>query len=247
MAMFEHVYVITCTSNARRYSWLRIELQRAGIREATVMWDFPTPMKKVVMDNISHSENLDLHPGTVGCWGMHYRAIKTAHELGQDNVLFVEDDCRFRRNIADVYRGLEQAPGDWGVLMLDNFNPKPFSAYSRPENGWLRLRAAWSTACYMVRRKALTRLAALYDDAFSPNSKVPAQNTDHYLCPAHLGGDIPIYGAVPNLAIQQDCDTTSEWGVKHPYYVKAGIDTSLFSSYDCSVDASICIAEQSTR
>lgn len=202
--MFDNVYAICFTGKPYRRDALMDELSRVGVEDVHTIWDFPSPFKPYLLAKIPHIPDLDSQPGTWGASLAHYRAIKTAYELGQDNVLVVEDDCRFLKDAGAVRKALEAAPADWDVLMLDHFNRK--YPDGKPVNGWQRVGRAQSAACYIVNRRAMERLIDMYESPVSGKYRKPLMRIcDHWTNARYLGQDIAIYCAVPNLAIQCDC------------------------------------------
>lgn len=224
-------YAVCYTGNMRRHDALMLELERVGLT-AEVVWSFPTPYKKFLLSKIPHIAELDTHPGSWGATLCHYEAIKLAYVRGQDNVLIVEDDCRFLKDVDAVNRGLMAAPPDWDILMLDHWgHPKPGDNPYPVVAGWMRVGEANSTACYVLRRKAMERLIDMYESPVSGKYPNPMmRNSDTWLSHKYLGRDVVIQVAVPNLAVQQYCGDTSNWGgMSGMCYAKLGVDRSLYA------------------
>ena len=236
---FGGVYAVCYTGNPRRHESLMAELRRVGLT-AEVVWGFPTEYKQFMLSKIPHIRNLDVHPGSWGATLCHYAAIKIAYERGQDNVLIVEDDCRFLRDIDAVHRRLLAAPEGWDILMLDHFDDKPVEVGSPGAvDGWAQVKSTRSVACYVLRRKAMERLIDMYESPVSgkyPNPMMRA--ADNWIEDFLLGRDVSVYVAVPNIAVQQDCGDSSNFGdtVKR-IYAGLGVDRSLYAPGISGMDA----------
>lgn len=228
---FDGVYAICHTGNMRRRDALMLELERVGLCAETV-WDFPTPYKPFLLSRIPHEANLDRHPGTWGATLRHYAAIKIAYTRGQSSIIIVEDDCRFARDVDAVIRGLQAAPADWDILMLDSIYIDT-DRMSGPVNGWAAVPVAKSAACYAIRRKAMEQLITMYESPVSGLYKSPVMRVcDNWFNARYTGRDIKLYVAVPNLAVQQDCHDRSSFGDSALRgYALAGIDRSAYAPF----------------
>lgn len=228
---FGGVYAVCFTGNAQRHDALMDELARVGIGGVQVVWGFPSPYRGFLLSHIPHVPLLDSRPGTWGATIAQYEAVKVAYERGQDRILVVEDDARFLVDAAAVTRMLRDAPPDWDVLMLDHFSESYVAPV--PASGWAEVNSANSSACYVLRRKAMERLIDMYEGPVSGKYARPVMRaSDTFLSRAYLGRDVKIYCAVPNLAIQQDCGDASTCGhFPMMQYARAGLDISAYAPF----------------
>jgi hypothetical protein len=217
----------------RAYGVAAMAAQRLHVPCVDQIWQFPSPWEKWILDRAPHIPFLDTHPGCFGASVGHYRAIKTAAELGSQGALILEDDCRFRKGL-DLAAALDAAPADADILMLDHFSDR--EAYGPAKDGWTRLRGAYSSACYAADAKALRALARCYEAPVTYEGCKFAQvvrTCDNYTHEDYLGRDCRIYAATPNLAVQCTCPT-SNCGAKHCLgkYEKLGINLEDYDGYD---------------
>lgn len=215
-SLVDRVFAVCYTGYKDRHPHLMDELSRVGLRDkTTVIWQFPTPYNSFIAKRIPHIDFLDKHPG---CWGAiwgQYEAIKTGYHLGLNRIMIVEDDCRFMKDLSAVEASLSELPAGWDVLMLDHFKIKGDSSLLLGGK-WTSCRASASTACYIVNRKAMERLIAMYESPVSGKYVRPLmRNCDHWTDKKYLGGDIGFYVATPNLAVQCTCPGASNCGRLH--------------------------------
>ena len=228
---FGGVYAVCFTGNAQRHDALMKELARVGIDSVQVVWGFPSPYRGFLLSHIPHVPLLDSRPGAWGATIAQYEAIKVAYERGQDRILVVEDDARFLVDVAKVACMLRDAPPDWDVLMLDHFSESYVTPV--PASGWAEVNSANSSACYVLRRKAMGRLIDMYEGPVSGKYAHPVMRaSDTFLSRAYLGRDVKIYCAIPNLAIQQECGDVSTCGhFPMLQYARAGLDISAYAPF----------------
>lgn len=225
------IFAVCFTGNMARHERLVGELERVWHRDPYVIWGFPTPYEKFVLSRIPHIKDLDSHPGSWGVTLSHYRAVKIAFETGLNNVLVVEDDCRFMNDVSAVHDTLMRAPKDYDFLMLDSF-------YVRGEEGtgirgWNKCRYCNSTACYLVNRRAMRVLIDMYESPVSGKYSHPMmRNSDHWTDERIIGKGFNIYCASPNLAVQCVCPGVSNYGdsVFRGYRMR-GINLDSYASY----------------
>lgn len=228
---FGGVYAVCFTGNAQRHDALMNELARVGIDSVQVVWGFPSPYRGFLLSHIPHVPLLDSRPGAWGATIAQYEAIKVAYERGQDRILVVEDDARFLVDVAKVACMLRDAPPDWDVLMLDHFSESYVTPV--PASGWAEVNSTNSSACYVLRRKAMERLIDMYEGPVSGKYARPVMRAaDTFLSLAYLGRDVKIYCAIPNLAIQQECGDVSTCGhFPMLQYARSGLDISAYAPF----------------
>lgn len=226
-----HVLAVCFTGKRHRQERLMAELRRAELEDVKIIWGFPTPFDAYLQARLPHCRGFRDCPGTWGATMSHYRAMKTAYELGWDNVLIVEDDCRFLKDIERVWRTVGNAPANWDILLLDHFDTVTYQ--EEPKDGWVHFHKSHSAGCYLVNRRAMGVLIDLYESPVSgkyPNPKM--RLADHWTNEKYTGGKLAMYCAVPNLAIQCDCgDSPNCYGVQNKSYQQYGLNLSEYGSY----------------
>ena len=231
----DRIFLVCYTGYADRAERLReaVEpyLRPLGAKTETI-WQFPSPWEKWILDRVPHIPFLDSHPGCFGASVGHYRAIKTAYELGSQGALILEDDARFRKG-ADIALALAKAPGDADCLMLDHFADKEPAGVA--DGGWRRVRGAYSSACYAVSRPALQELVRAYEAPTAPREGPgadPVRTSDNFTHEDYLRG-CRIYVAEPNLAVQCLCPGESNCGRRHCLgkYERMGVNLKDFDGF----------------
>lgn len=211
---YDQTYLLCYTGYGKRRERVEKELARVGIGDAETLWSFPTPYDAWEMERIKHIEFFDRHPG---CWNTsknHYRAIKTAYELGKGSLLIIEDDVRFFKDVEKIDKAVGDIPHDWDILMFDHFKLR--GSVDRVNDSWVSCDASASTACYAMNRKAMERLIEMHESPVSKKYANPImRNCDHWTDKRYIGKDIRLYCAAPNVCIQQTCEDRSNCGRLH--------------------------------
>jgi len=211
---FEQTYLLCFTGYMERQARVVRELERVGIKGYETLWSFPTPYDDWEMRHINHVSFFDSHKG---CWNVsknHYRAIKTAYELGKNSLFIIEDDVRFFKDKEEIAKSLADVPTDWDVLMFDHFRLR--GDVKTVNEHWATCTASASTACYAMTRKAMERFILMYESPVNKKYANPImRNCDHWTDKKYIGADIGFYCASPNVAIQQTCDVESNCGRLH--------------------------------
>lgn len=207
----EAAFVVCYTGNRDRHDRVIVELDRVGIKNPHVIWTFPSPYRKFVLDRIPHIKELDEHPGSWGATIGNYRAVKTGYELGCKSILICEDDCRFLKDVALMNDILRTIPPDYDFLMLDSFYR--YGLTSTMYERWNECKRACSTGCYIINRRAMEKLIDMYESPVSGKYKTPMmRNSDHWTNKEIIGKNFKIYFSDPNVAIQCLCPGSSNYG-----------------------------------
>ena len=235
----DYVGAVCFTGNWERHSLLVKELSRIGINNCEITWSMPSPYRNFLFKRIPHIKDMDKHPGYFGATASQYLMIKKAYELGARTALLMEDDCRFLKALDSLKERMQNLPSDWDILMLDSFHEKPLEV--RVNQGWTRCSSSYSTACYIVNRKAMRRLIKLYESPLI--QKKPLRNSDHWTDEQYLGSEIKIYCATPNIAIQCYCAGTTNGGSDYMQkrYLAEGIDMGRYEEYGETINVLYCV------
>lgn len=106
---FDHIYCIHYMPYGDRYEKCLAELERTGIRKSGVFsW-------KLTWDSPIFNKLYEAYPAapSVGCMKIgfaHYMCIKEAYELGFNNVLILENDDIFLKDLDRMEKILENTP-----------------------------------------------------------------------------------------------------------------------------------------
>lgn len=118
---FDMVIVLAYTGYQDRIPPLRAELERVGLAgRAELFWSFPSPF------DTRFANSIRLHgtirkPSQFNEVMNHYRAMKTALELGKEHVLILEDDVRFVRDMGLLAAHVGGLPEDYDVAKFEWF------------------------------------------------------------------------------------------------------------------------------
>lgn len=100
---FDHIFVITYTKNSLRRELLECEFSRVNIKDFEYVYN--TTYKYAVIPNLlSVEQNLN------NCTFAHYQTIKNSYELGYENILILEDDIRFLKNVNEIEEIINKYP-----------------------------------------------------------------------------------------------------------------------------------------
>lgn len=237
-------YLLCFTGYKDRAAPVMEDIRRIGIAPEQI-WQFPTPFDKYFSDSVPHIGHFDRHPGWANNWFGHYRAMKTAYELGAASVLIMEDDCRFMLDRAKVDEIAADLPVDFDLALFDHFYPSHWgengkstyaewcsrrvTKYWHPFNGGL-----FSAACYMLSRRAMARLIWLHESVIDPATPHRMMSlTDFWHNRGVLGHEMHLYFCTPNCAIQRNpnAGTTRLSGTAgiNSVYRYMGLDLSSYA------------------
>lgn len=207
------------------------ELDRVGIDSVNRLWQFPTPFDSILKR--ATKGKLSMHGGFFNSGMGHYRAIKTAYELGAEHSLIMEDDIRFLKDVDLVREIVEDLPDDYDIALLDTFKAQKMSFDEWRSNAmnrkvskhWCRFNNMRSFACYAMSRKGMERWISQWEGAFKPGGFLRV--ADQYLKHECLGADMNMYHAVRNVCIQAPVGGTAcsgQAGCHVEKYIEYGLN-----------------------
>lgn len=99
---FNNIYVVSRCSNFQQREKLEREFKRIGLKNYNWFYNCDDEL-------INYERFIDYHrsKAAVRCTIGHYRLIKTLYELNYDNVLIIEDDVHFLKDINKIKKQLE--------------------------------------------------------------------------------------------------------------------------------------------
>lgn len=226
--------LICFTGTPQRAKQAEEELRKVGCDHVNLVWNFPNPFDRVLLNAMPHTRLFDGNIGFFNCSVSHYRAIKTAYELDEDSVFICEDDVRFRNDIRNINAVIQSAP-DFDVLLLDAIPPSKHTNMGIEKicDGWSKFSSMRSGACYVLSRKGMERIIWLYESAINPSiPKRKARICDQWFEQKRLPG-LSLVMATPNIAVQQTTpgvhNSGNSWRIDG--YRLLGIDLSQYSNY----------------
>lgn len=109
-----------------RFEVIKSELERVGILGLPQFeWEFTVPNKfydyvRVPKDKTKKGHGT-ITPTTRPYAIQYYNLLKKCELMGYKNVLILEDDIAFMKNLDDIKRVLEATPKDWDIVNYDPF------------------------------------------------------------------------------------------------------------------------------
>lgn len=205
---FDYIGAVCFTGYRDRYELLARELERVGIKNCHVNWDFPSPYKEVLLNHVPMTR----FNRKKGCFYVglnNYMAIATAYNLGCNSCLIMEDDIRFLKDYNKIAEIIDSLPSDYDLAMLDHNKPccitpqDYINTFAKGVNQyWSRFSKLGSSGLYAMSRKGMSRFLALYEAPAKRQGVL--YNNDHYFRDNYLGKDANLYAARIPVGIQAD-------------------------------------------
>ncbi len=186
---FPHKAALFYSGYRDRVAGFKKELARVGVDGYTPFWGCTNPYERVLEARVPHKR---------GCVGgyfntslKHHAVVKTAYELGAENVLVFEDDVRFLKDVGPVLAAVESLPDDYDAALFE-WTPMPVAGTpeiameigairsGRVNDHWHRARRFYSMAAYAVSRRMMERLIDCYERPAHGAAKL--RICDHYWC-----------------------------------------------------------------
>lgn len=222
------------TGYRHREEGLFRELERVGLGDAMPLWQFPCPMDRIFMRRIQGGmrQRIGFFNSGMG----HYRAIKTAYEMGAEHCLVIEDDVRFLKDMDLLAEIVSDIPAGYDVALLDMLKPMKTSiaeligARSRNmvNKHWCRFWNLRSFACYAMSRRAMAQWISLWEGAIRTGGKL--RIADQYLRGDRMK-DMKMCYAIPHAAIQAPagrCNSGGD-GCMMGFYRDIGLDLNAYA------------------
>lgn len=172
---YDFVVSLCYTGNAKRVPPLDAELARVGLVPDVRTWNVPCPFERKLLAGVAASQDMKRHPGLLNSGLGHYRAVKTAYELGAGRVLVLEDDVRFLKDLDQLSEVVANAP-ETGVALYDlcglnekdgDWDERAAGFSERAVRGWTTVDNPLSLACYGMDRAAMEWFIECAELAFS--------------------------------------------------------------------------------
>jgi len=206
---FDMTISLCFTGNRDRVPSLDTELERVGLRVGLRMWNVPSPHEKLVVDALPRINPwMSWNAGFRNSGFGHYRAAKTALELGVERCLIVEDDIRFLRDLDALAETVDAAPDAADVWLFDLLKRGSEDSAAIREHLERNARGRWTTptdnpcsmACYGLSRKGMRFIVGCFENAFAGRCRLGI--ADHYFWKRWHGGEIQFACAWPLACIQ---------------------------------------------
>lgn len=242
---YDMVISLRCTRCKTRIPSLEKELDRVGLVPDACSWSVPDAVEQAALP-LMRVVALVKTGGYASCTFNHYRAIRTAYELGANRVLLVEDDVRFLKNLELLSKIVANTPCV-DIAMYDLVSdgaPRPTTADIRRmldesvQNFWATpQRHPCSMACVGLTRRGMSILLSHLCDAFDGHGRFDV--IDGYLDRRRLPPGTEIKVAWPLAAVQAPnagctpSNTSIAFGaVQEKWYSDMGVDARDYGGCD---------------
>ena len=171
---FDKIYCINYKEFQVRHELMEYELKRVGILDSPVFewqYTFSGPYEELYAKMIS-ADGVQWSVARTSCILGHINAVKKAYYNGYNNVLIIEDDERFLRNIDRIEQILEKLPKDYDLIFLDKFINGYNNANQILTNQQyfindqyidIRQKIVQSAGCYILNRRGMEIIISLAD------------------------------------------------------------------------------------
>lgn len=210
--MFDLKYLTCYTKYQDRELLMKKELDRVGMNGVETLWDFPSPFRDVLLDNVPMT-NFCKQKNLFFIGQNNYRAIATAYHLGAKSVLIMQDDIRFMRDVQMLDKIVSSVPRDFDIAMLNHMKPSSMSEsryrrlfmHPRINGYWIRFSELTSSGCYALSRKGMERYLRAYEKPVVKGTGDVLFHDDFYYQKRFMGTDANLYVAHPAPSIQCTC------------------------------------------
>ena len=150
---FDHIFVLSRCSNFERRENLNRELKRIGL------YDYVTYLYQPDSKLLDYKSS-KLSETVFRCKNAHYNCIKMSYELGYENILILEDDIHFLKDLEEIKNQLEIFRNLKNNVDIYLFGYIPYKVIinNKITNGY------YSADCYYLNRHGMEFLIYLYEN-----------------------------------------------------------------------------------
>jgi len=163
---FDRIFCINFSAYSERRRGMEAELRRIGILGLpNFSWKYTVacPMYQILFDTMKKRGYTECRTQTEFNIAMaNFECIKSAYMAGCRNVLIIEDDIRFLRDIGKIEQIFDATPSDYDAV---NYNPniidgKTLDECCKPKVNefFSRYDMLHSTGCYALSRRAMKEI-----------------------------------------------------------------------------------------
>ena len=189
----DRIYILTLTSTPERWNFVVNQFKAMGVyNEIKDKLEIVKGTKLPFIDERAieilknngvgvdafHGALMRQNVGLLNCGIEHYRILKKAIAEGYENVMILEDDACFIKNVEAIRRCLETAPEDYTILHLEGYyNPVNEDDYceklsfldSNIESAkWVEFNKMrmWATACLVYSKRGMEEIVKGQEEFF---------------------------------------------------------------------------------
>lgn len=237
---FDRKVVLYYTGNKdTRVPGMERELERVGLQGADRQWQFPTPFDNLLLRSVRHDPWVGV--GYLSNAMSHYRAISIAYHLGCRNVLILEDDVRFMKDVGMVSNYIDTIPDGYDVAKMDSVfkefggngvtleTMSKWRGERKANEFWSEFDSLYSTGCYALSRKGMERMMFCFEAVETNKDIGMLRVVDHFLDRKILGADMKMYFSRENVCVQKEFECVTGYGEIEKRYRAMGVDMGKYA------------------
>ena len=190
----DKIYILTLTSTPERWNFVINQFKALGVydeikNKIEVVKGTKIPFIDESAINILKDNGINVdalhgglrqqNVGLLNCGIEHYRILKKAIAEGYENIMILEDDACFLKDINAIRHCLETAPSNYTILHLegyycpvseDDYNEKLSLLSPNVENAkWVEFGKIrmWATACLIYSRRGMEEVVKGQEEFFA--------------------------------------------------------------------------------
>lgn len=235
---FTHKAALFFSGYKDRVPGFKRELARVGVEGYTPFWGCTNPYEAVLQRYVPHKRGCE--NGYFNTSLKHHAVVKTAYELGAENVLIFEDDVRFLKDVGPVLDAVSTLPEDYDAALFE-WTPMPKAddpeirteieaIRSAPVNDhWCRAQRFYSMAAYALSRRMMERLIYCYELPARGLKKL--RICDHYWSRLLVDTSLKAYVSRNNVCIQACRQGNTPMENMRAKYDVMGIDYGAYAPW----------------
>lgn len=126
---FDAIYMLTLCENKNRHIAIKNMFNHMwlDLNSINIHYGSKFPYNDIIIEafNNNFKKRCFTKPNEYDCARNHYSIIKEAYELGYNNVLILEDDIQFIKDILLIKETLNNIPNDYDILQFGAFTMDP--------------------------------------------------------------------------------------------------------------------------
>ena len=126
---FDAIYMLTLCENKNRHIAMKNMFNHMwlDLNSINIHYGSKFPYNDIIIEafNNNFKKRCFTKPNEYDCARNHYSIIKEAYELGYNNVLILEDDIQFIKDILLIKETLNNIPNDYDILQFGAFTMDP--------------------------------------------------------------------------------------------------------------------------
>jgi glycosyl transferase, family 25 len=183
---FDKIYCINLDRRKDRWEETENELKKWGLLDQVERYP--------AVDGASLDNPYSINNGELGILTTHINLISDAKEKNYENVLILEDDIEFTKNIINVDKYMELVPTDWDMIYFGgNHNKHMGKTIDMINDKIIKLNETYGIHCVAINN-------SMYDVILETIPKIMKPIDVYY---SDLQKSYECYGFNPSIALQR--------------------------------------------